>query len=269
MSSGLRENFGTMTKAFHAGHAARSGVESAVLASLGFTASRNILERELGFCNLFTDKNGYDLEKITKDLGSPFSIISPGVGKKLYPSCAATHSVLDGVFHLIKEFNIKSKDVDSVECGIFYLYPKMLIHSSPQTGLEGKFSLEFCVALAFAERAVRLTHFVDSTVQDPQIQGLIKRVKKCVTTEVGGKGTQYPGATIRVNLKNGESYSYKVEKRKGSPADPLVTDEIVQKFMDCACLIHSRKQASRIVDAAMGIENSHDISQLIRLITKS
>ncbi len=258
-----------MTKAFHAGYAARSGVESAVLASLGFTASRNILERELGFCNLFTDKNGYDLEKITKDLGSPFSIISPGVGKKLYPSCAATHSVLDGVFHVIKKFNIKAEDVDSVECGIFYLYPKMLIHSNPQTGLEGKFSLEFCVALALVEGAVRLTHFADSKVQDPQIQGLIKRVKKCVTAEVGGKGTQYPGATITVNLKSGESYSHKVEKRKGSPADPLAADEMVHKFMDCACLIHSRDQASRIVDTVMDIENSHDINPLIKLLIRS
>ena len=78
MSSGLRGNFGTMTKPFHAGHAAKSGVESAMLASLGFTASKNILERDLGFCNIFTENNEYDLQKIIKDLGSPYSIVSPG-----------------------------------------------------------------------------------------------------------------------------------------------------------------------------------------------
>ena len=66
MSSGLRGNFGTMTKAFHAGHAARNGVESAILASLGFTASKDILENDLGFCNIFTERSNYDLQKIAE-----------------------------------------------------------------------------------------------------------------------------------------------------------------------------------------------------------
>ena len=268
LSSGLRGNFGTMTKAFHAGHASRSGVESSLLSSLGYTATKDILEAELGFCNLFTDPKEYDLEKITADLGAPFSIVSPGVGKKLYPSCAATHSTLDGVLYLAEKFDIKAADVDSVECGIYYLYPKMLIHSNPQTGLEGKFSLEFCAALGLHERAARLAHFTDSKVQEPQIQELIKRVHKYVTEEVGTRGTAYPAAIIKVNLKNGKSYSYKVENRKGSPANPLSADEIVHKFMDCACLVHSRPQAHRIVDAVMNMENLDDIGTLTILLQK-
>ena len=138
MSSGLRANFGTMTKSFHAGHAARNGVESALLASRGFTASKDVLESDLGFCDLFTEGKNYDLQKIVEGLGDPFSILSPGVGKKPYPSCAATHSFLDGIFGLIERYDIKAEDVDSVECGIFYRLPTQLIHSNPQTGLEGK-----------------------------------------------------------------------------------------------------------------------------------
>ncbi len=266
MSSGLRGNFGTMTKAFHAGHAAKSGVESAILASFGFTANKNILENELGFCNIFADNHTYDLQKITKDLGHPFSIISPGFAKKLYPSCAATHSFLDGIFYLIDQHDIKAEDVDSVQCGIFYLYPKMLIHSNPQTGLEGKFSLEFCIALALKERTVNIGHFTDSKVKDLEIQKLIKRIKKTVTEKVGGRGTQYPGAIITVHLKNGKSYSHKVEKRKGSPANPLVVDEIKNKFIDCAQLRYSIDEAHQIFKTIMNIEKVDDISKLIRSV---
>ena len=265
-SSGLRGNFGTMTKSFHAGHAARNGVESALLASRGFTASKEILERDLGFCKMFTEQDDYDLKKIITDLGSPFSIVSPGVGIKLYPSCAATHSALDGIFHLIDQFDIKAEDVDAVECGIFYLYPTMLIHSNPRTGLEGKFSLEFCVALALKERKAVLRHFSDSKVQEPQIQELIKRVKKFVTQEVGGRGTRYPGATIKVDLKDGKRYTHKVEKRKGSPANPLVEDEIIDKFMDCSRAVHPSEQANRILEATMAMEDLDDIGRLIKLI---
>ncbi len=265
MSSGLRGNFGTMTKAFHAGHAARNGVESAILSSLGFTASKDILENDLGFCNIFTEGRNYDLQKIVEGLGAPFSILSPGVGIKLYPSCAATHSFLDGVFGLIRQYDIKAEDVDSVECGIFYRYPKMLIHSNPQTGLEGKFSLEFCMAVALAERKVSLLQFTDSKVKEPGIQQLVKRVKKEVTEEAGKKGTEFPIAILMVRMKNGKAYSSKVEKRKGSPLNPLSVEEVTAKFTDCAQSNYSSEQIRLIFDTVMNMETANNINELIGL----
>ena len=266
MSSGLRGNFGTMTKPFHAGHAARCGVESAILASLGFTASKNIIERDLGYCNIFTEGNKYDLGKITANLGSPFALISPGVGLKPYPSCGATHSFLDAVFHLIDEFDIKAEDVDSVECGIYYLYTKMLIHPRPRTGLEGKFSLEFCIALALKERSAKVSQFTDSKVQDPMIQELIKRIKKSVVEGAGGRGTDYPNMTITIFLKNGKSYTYKVQPGRGSPLNPLSTGEVVNKFVDCATVNYTRDKVQQVLELVMNIEKFDDITELVKLI---
>jgi 2-methylcitrate dehydratase PrpD len=265
MSSGLRGNFGTMTKAFHAGHAARNGVESATLALLGFTASKDILENDLGFCNIFTAGKKDDLSKIIGELGAPFSILSPGVGIKLYPSCAATHSFLDGIFDLIRQFDIKAEEVDAVECGVFYRLPKMLIHSNPQTGLEGKFSLEFCIAVALKERDAGLRQFTDSKVQEPGIQQLLKRVKKEVTEEAGKKGTAYPTAILTVLMKDGKNYSCRVEKRKGSPVNPLSPKEVMDKFMECAHLNYSPNRSQRIMDTVMNMEKVKDIGELIRL----
>jgi 2-methylcitrate dehydratase PrpD len=266
MSSGLRGNFGTMTKPFHAGHAARCGVESAILSSLGFTASKNIIERDLGYCNIFTEGNHYDLGKITAGLGSPFSILSPGVGLKPYPSCGATHSFLDAVFRLIKEFDIKAEDVDSVECGIYPLYTKMLIHPRPRTGLEGKFSLEFCIALALKERSANVSQFTDSKVQDPMIQALIKRIKKSVIEEAGGKGRDYPALTLTIHMKNGKSYPCKVQPGRGSPLNPLSTDEIINKFMDCAGMNYPKDKVQPILEVVMNMDKLDDITELVKLI---
>jgi 2-methylcitrate dehydratase PrpD len=265
MSSGLRANFGSMTKSFHAGHAARNGVEAASLASRGFTASQEVLESDLGFCNLFTEGRKYDLQKIVEGLGDPFSILSPGVGKKPYPSCAATHSFLDGILGLIGQYDIKAEDVDSVECGIFYRLPKMLIHSNPQTGLEGKFSLEFCIALALQERKVSLGHFTDSKVKEPGIQKLIKKIKKEVTDEAGGKGTDLPTAILTVRMKNGATYPCRVKTRKGSPKSPLSAQEVMNKFMECAQLNYSVGQSRRIMEALMNVEKTEDIGKIIQL----
>lgn len=265
MSSGLRANFGTMTKSFHAGHAARNGVEAAMLASRGFTACKDILESELGFCDLFTEGKHYDLAKIVEGLGAPFSILTPGVGKKPYPSCAATHSFLDGILGLVEQHDIRAEDVDSVECGIFYRLPKQLIHSNPQTGLEGKFSLEFCIALALQERRVSLRHFTDSKVKDPKIRELIGRIKKEVTEEAGGKGTEYPTAIMTVHMKNGKKYPCRVNRRKGSPLHPLSAQEVTDKFMECAQLNYSADQSRRILDSVMSIDKVEDVGDLIRL----
>lgn len=269
MASGLRGNFGTMTKPLHAGHASRGGVESALLASAGFTADETILERELGFCSIFTEGGVFDAKKIVEHLGRPFSIVSPGIAIKPYPSCAATHSVLDGVFQLVENNGISASDVEKVECGIFYLYPKMLIHASPGTGLEGKFSLEFCVALALTDREVTLQKFTDEKVRRPDIQRLIKRVRKSVSDEVGGRGTQYPGAIVKITLKDGRSFSTKVGARKGSPANPLSQAEVVAKFKANSALALSSDKIGTVLDKVLQMEKMINIADLVGCLEAS
>jgi 2-methylcitrate dehydratase PrpD len=141
----------------------------------------------------------------------------------------------------------------------------MLIHSNPQTGLEGKFSLEFCIALALKERDVSLRQFTDLKVKELGIQQLVKKIKKEVTEEAGKEGTEYPIAILTVQMKNGKSYPCRIEKRKGSPLNPLSVEEVTEKFMDCAQLNYSPNQSRRIFDTVMNMEKIKDIRELIGL----
>src|SRR5438477_10453171 len=83
-AGGLRENFGTMTKPFHAGRAAENGVVAAELAALGFTASTNGLEADRGFFR--AAGGGYSPEMIRDRLGEPWTFDFPGVSIKPHPS---------------------------------------------------------------------------------------------------------------------------------------------------------------------------------------
>ncbi len=152
-----------------------------------------------------------------------------------------------------------------MECGIFYRLPKMLIHSNPQTGLEGKFSLEFCIALALQERKASLAHFTDSKVKEPGIQKLIKKIRKEVTDEAGGKGTDLADGDPEVRMKNGTTYPCRVKTRKGSPKSPLSAQEVMNKFLECAQLNYSLQQSRRIAEAVMEMEKAEDIRELVRL----
>src|SRR5258706_140015 len=69
---GMREQFGTMTKPFHPGGAARAGLTSALLAKNGFTASPRALEAPRGFAQVVSTK--YDWNEITGELGSRFEL---------------------------------------------------------------------------------------------------------------------------------------------------------------------------------------------------
>src|SRR5437899_5421334 len=151
-SSGLKENFGTMTKPFHAGHAARSGVLAALLAREGWTASEQALEGPQGFFNVL-GAGSRRLEALDT-LGAPWKILSSGVAVKPYPSCACTHSIIDGALELRRAHGIRPEDVAEVTVGVNALVPRILIHSDPRTGLEAKFSAQFSVASGLCEDRV-------------------------------------------------------------------------------------------------------------------
>src|SRR3981189_2688335 len=97
-SGGLRENFGTMTKPYQAGHAAESGLVSAEMVALGWTAADQILEADRGFFH--AAGGSYDLSAILDRLGKPWTFASPGVSLKPYPSGSLTHPAITGLARL-------------------------------------------------------------------------------------------------------------------------------------------------------------------------
>ena len=108
-AGGLRENFGTMTKPFQAGHGAEAGVSAAELAALGWTAAEKVLEAPRGFFAAFG--GGYDARAISGKLGKPWSFLTPGVSIKPYPSGSLTHPAMDETLRLARTEHIKAADV--------------------------------------------------------------------------------------------------------------------------------------------------------------
>src|SRR5229473_7784519 len=158
-SGGLRENFGTMTKPFQAGHAAESGLLSAELVSLGWTAAEQILEAERGFFHAFG--GSFDPEAIMERLGKPWTFISPGISLKPYPSGSLSYPAMTELGRLIEANNIQAARVEKVDIGANHNMTTTLLHHQPRTGLEAKFSMEFCLAILLLERKAGLSEFLD------------------------------------------------------------------------------------------------------------
>jgi 2-methylcitrate dehydratase PrpD len=231
-AAGLRENFGTMTKPFHAGRAAESGIVAAELAGLGWTADEHILEAPRGFFH--AAGGGYDPAAIVHKLGNPWTFHYPGVSIKPYPSGSLTHPAMTELSRLIHAEKIDGTQVESITVGTNRNMPNALIHHRPKTGLEAKFSMEFCMAALLLYGKAGLGEFTDEVVNRPEVQRMIARVHFGVNPVAEAAGYNKMTSILEIRLRNGRTITGRADFAKGSPATPMTYEEVAEKFLDCA-----------------------------------
>jgi 2-methylcitrate dehydratase PrpD len=267
-AAGLRQNFGTMTKPLHPGQAAMNGVTAAQLAQLGWTADANILEAPYGFCQLYAGAGQYNLDHIVKHLGDPYELLATGVAIKQYPCCAFTHRALDSLLTLVQQHQLNADDIVGVECQVGRPTMEVLIHTRPQTGLEGKFSMQYCMAAALLDKRIGLLSFSDEKVRRPAAQQLFERVTMTLHPEAQHKGTsgeELP-VTVTVTLRDGRTLRESVQHSKGHPANPLTAVALQDKFEDCAYGVLARQDLRQVIELVQGLEQVDDIGTLMDVL---
>jgi 2-methylcitrate dehydratase PrpD len=265
-AAGLKQNFGTMTKPLHAGNASRNGIVASMLAKRGFTADKNILEAQFGFYKLFSKDDQYDLERVTDRLGQPFAVVSPGISIKPYPACRRTHSALDAMLEVAKKHNLSPQEVEEVEVRVDPSTLQVLIHSNPQSGLEGKFSMEFCLAIAILDKHVGLGEFTDEKVLDARTRELMNKVKMIPDPVLApsdkSKVEEHNPIILRVKMKNGQEFHRQVVFPRGNPAVPLSREELLVKYRDCAEQVLAREAVEQSIDLIDSLEKIKDLKGL-------
>ena len=231
-SAGLRENFGTMTKPFHAGRSSESGVAAAQFAKYGWTATDKILEAPRGFFR--AAGGGYDEGAILGKLGAPWTFAEPGISIKPHPSGSLTHPGMTEMRRLIRAHGIKAGDVERVRVGTNHNMPNALIHHRPTNELQAKFSMEFCIAILLLEGRAGLAEFTDETVHREDVRALIEKVDFVVDDEAEAAGYDKMTTIIDITLKDGRKVSGLADFGKGSPANPMSYDEVAEKFRETA-----------------------------------
>jgi len=264
-ASGLKENFGTMTKPFHAGHAARSGVLAALLAREGWTASEQAIEGPQGFLRVL-GAGKIELGALER-LGAPWKILTSGVAVKPYPSCACTHSIIDGTLELRRAHGLRPEEVAEVTVGVNAMVPKILIHSDPRTGLQAKFSAEFAVAAALAEERVGLTTFTDDTVQDARIRALMKRVRMVVDPAIPGDLERHMWTRVTIRLADGRVLSVGPREVPGHPSNPLPLQALREKFSECASVALPPDRVDSVREIVEGLDACPDLRSLTAILS--
>lgn len=261
-ASGLKQNLGTMTKPFHAGHAAEGGVKAALLAKKGFTAAKDVLEGQFGFAKLMTD--GYNFGVLDK-LGNHWDIVDPAPFFKPYPSCGGTHAAMNAMLSLIKEYDLKPDEVERVDAGMNPGGVEELIYTEPKNALQAKFSMQFCLAIMLLERKGGLAQFTDAKVRDPKTAELMKRINLYVDQELTESlplGWVDKTATVKVKMKDGRKY------KRTTDIEHPTWDELKSKYEECASLVLPENKLRRSIDVITNLEKLKSLNPLMEYIIK-
>jgi len=263
-SAGIMANFGTMTKPFHAGRSAHSGLIAARLAKAGFTSSMDALEHPQGFLAAVSPNARVDRESVTQ-IGKEWNLINQGISIKKYPLCFCTHRALDGMLDLLARHPVKADQVQAVRVTTSRRNVTILRNNNPQTGLEAKFSMQFAMTSCIVAGRAGLNELTDAFVLRPDVQELQKKVTVIPTDE---EDPAKPGYAIfdlvEIDLKDGTKLvSDKITQVRGDASSPLKPEELWMKFEDCARAGDVRDFGAReLFDALMSIETQRDVRDL-------
>lgn len=239
-AAGLRANFGTMTKPLHAGLAARNAVLAGLLAEQGFTASPLALDGRYGFLDVY--QAGERDDTVWDDLGATWEITGRyGLAIKPYPSCGATHPAIEAAL-TVRE-GIGRRAIERIQVGCNRFGPQILIYDDPHEGLQGKFSMQYCVAAALATGQVGLDTFGAATLHDPAVRDLLHRVEVSVAADSVVRDSSEFAASVTVTTDDGQTTEHTVPLAKGKPERWLDDAELRRKFVDCASRVLPRPRA--------------------------
>lgn len=261
-AAGIWQSAGTMSKPLMVGNAARIGLVSARLAQKGFTGDDTFIEAPAGFLKAFSGGTEYYVEKVTENLGSSYSIVSPGPGIKVYPCCGGTHSAIDGMLKIVREHHITPEQVESVESIGMDCNPHLLaLRPSPRTGYEAKFNVPFTAAMALLHGEVTQSQFNEATLFDPGTQEVMKKIKHTQ------KISRTEPLVVTVKLKNGQSYTATVAKATGHVGNPLTDETVYNKYLQCAAKMLTASNAERSLEMLQNLDKVKNIKQLMDVVT--
>jgi 2-methylcitrate dehydratase PrpD len=262
-ASGLRSNFGTMTKPLHAGFAARNGVLAVLLAAAGWTAAEDILEHPMGFQQVLSGEGGVDAG-FWSALGSPWEVTTEvGLALKLYPSCAATHCAIEAAQEL--RARVGDDEILRVRVGQSELGSRILLHPQAPTPLAAKFSMPYCIASALVNGSVGRTTFADEALSDPAVRALMERIE----VEVDDRVRHHPdfGAVIEAELASGRREEVLITEPRGTQHRWPNRDELWVKFEDCASVTLDETGARRVFEECQRLPEADSLGELVSALT--
>lgn len=259
---------GAMVKRMHAGRAAQSGVYAALLAARGFTGIPNVLEAPYGgFLSSFTD--ACQPEQLTDGLGTRWRILE--MGYKPYASAASTHTAIYSLGSIMRDNALRADDIAEI-----VLHCSTMAHRhcawpyEPQGVTSAQMSLFYTLAAMAFDGEVLTEQFGESRLKDPALLNFMKRIRIEIDPafDEGGDAARHE-SRMTVTARDGRRFEQHARHRKGSPQNPMTTQERHGKFRRLASPVLAPAAVEHVITEVEALERSPDIGALVGYLRKS
>ena len=247
---GLREQFGTMTKPFHPGGAARAGLMSALMAKHGFTSSPKAIEAPRGFAQVVSTK--FDWQEVTQELGERFEISFNTY--KPFACGIVIHPSIDAAVQLRTLHGVKPEGVAQIELKVHSLVLELTGKKAPKDGLEGKFSVYHGVAAGLMFGQAGEPEYADAIVTRPDVVALRDRVVATVDNTIAEAQT-----AMTAVLRDGRRVHVFVKHAIGSVENPLTDAMLEAKFHGLADAVIGGDKANRAIAKCWKLASEADL----------
>ncbi len=250
---GMREQFGTMTKPFHPGAAARAGLVSALLAKHGFTASGRSIEAPRGYVQVVSTK--CDWNEATDELGKRFEISFNTY--KPFACGIVIHPTIDAAVQL-RERGVRAQDVERIELKVHSLVLELTGKKEPKDGLQGKFSVYhgFAAGLVFGQAGEG--EYADDIVTRADVVALRGKVVATVDDSIAEAA-----ADVTAVLKDGRRERVFVEHAIGSLERPMTDANLEAKLRSLAEPVIGAERVGRLIAACWGLGASKGVADVV------
>ena len=251
---------GAMTKRFHPGKAAETGLSAALLAQSGMTGPRQVLEAKWGgFFSTYAREIATP-DATLKGLGSEFRIARSGM--KPYACCRGLHATIDALFELMRETGARPDDIE-----------RMVVHGNEQnklqfdrpeigTLLDAQFSFQYALAVGATSGRATLDQFVPPRHDDPNVRALMRRV------EVAADREQKPGTypPLEIRFRDGRAIERHIAYAKGAPENPLSDEELRGKVVSQVEPVLGAAQCKALMAAVASLDEVKDARDVLSLL---
>lgn len=259
-ASGLKINFGTMTKPLHAGKAAQNGLVAARIAARGFTARDDAIEAPQGF--LQTQAPGYKPAPVRPDPEAPLAVEENLF--KYHAACYLTHSPIEAIRELKRQHNIGPDDVKLMTLHVDPGHLKVCCIPEPKTGLEIKFALPHLAGMALAGADTSaLGTYSDENANDPGYIAIRQRVKLAPEPRPG-----FARHSAGVSMQLNDGREIKLDYNVGIPAEDVDAQEqkLIAKFYSLAEPVIGRARAKTALDMILRFDQLPSLKGLMEAV---
>ena len=253
-------NGGGDIKRLHAGHAAREGLQAALLADQGVEGPPGVLEARDGFMQAFSRADKARVIALPPPFGITDCYIKP------YPCCRHIQPAVEALIGVLADENIASDEVERIEVATYRIAAE---HA--ETGWDdfasAQLSFPYLMGLALKFRAVKFEHFSEQTRRDPAFGAIARKLSVTAPADVDRLYPQLRPARVTVTTARG-SFTRQADEALGSRIVPLDDAGLTAKFLDLVGPVLGAARATDLGEQLWSLDAISDVAPLVESMAK-